>query len=68
MHDEPDRYCIPYLRQLDCEMRKQNQFGATPLFLCRWDFLLATLSVVNALRTGVWKSLQYILNLVFVEV
>ena len=46
-HRESDECDVPYLRQLNGEMGKQNQLRTFPLFFYRWNPLLKTMSVVG---------------------
>ena len=46
-HRESDECDVPYLRQLNGEMGKQNQLSTFPLFFYCWNPLLKTMSVVG---------------------
>ena len=67
-HWEWDEWDIPYLRQLNGEMRKQNQLSTFPLFFYCWNPLLKTVSVVGRPGMDGQDQVAYILDFVFVEV
>ena len=46
-HRESDEWDIPYLRQFNSEMGKQNQLSTFPLFFYCWNPLLKAVSVVG---------------------
>ena len=55
-HRNSDEWDIPYLRQLNGEMRKQNQLSTFPLFFCCWNPLLETMLVAG--RPGWMRKIK----------